>query len=183
MKRVECHVIAGLGGLLFARGTKALDKLFDEISPIWDATHWWHRSWDKCAEGIIARQKRFRDKPTVILVGHSYGALRCQQIASRLRQNGITVDYIAGIDPTALPANVPTMNIPKNVRFVDEFWATSGWPALRRWFTPDGSRGGRFVVRGSWTTYRRKTVKGGHVACASNPITVRRIVEKVKELV
>lgn len=184
MKRVEAHVIAGLGGHLFARGTKALDKLFDEMSEYWDATHWLHQSWERVAEGIIKRQKRFNDKPTVILIGHSYGALRCQQIAARLNAHNITVHYIGCIDATALPIGHAPMRVSGNVKDVDEFWATSGWPKFARWRDPEGGRGGMYVYPKNWAgTKKIWTVKGGHIPCASNPITVNQIVKKVKALV
>lgn len=180
--RYEIHVIAGLGGWLFAWGTKALDKLFDDLSPYWDATHWYHGSWEKCAQGIIDRQKRFNDAPVVCLIGHSYGALRCQQIASRLNQHGIEVAYIGGIDPTALPRNHPPMVIPSNVKDVDEFHATSGWPAWARHRDPQGGRGGMYVYRPD-ATPAIYTIPGGHIACASAPKTRRIILGKVKALV
>ncbi len=182
-KRIESHVIAGLGGPFVAWGTKALDKLFDDLSPIWDATHWYHRSWGKCADGIIERQKRYGDKPIVILVGHSYGALRCQQIATRLRYHQIQVDYIAGIDPTALRYKHPKMVIPNNVVLVDEFHASRGWPKFARRRDPKGGKGGMYVFPDTWKGKRKVTpVRGGHIACASNPITRNKIMNQVKAI-
>lgn len=184
MKRVECHVIAGLGGWFFSGGTRNLDKLFDKLSDVWDSTHWWHRSWEQCADGIIARRNRYKDHPVVILIGHSYGALRCQKIASRLAAHGITVHYIAGIDPTALPWNHPPMRIPSNVKEVDEFHATSGWPKWARRRDPSGLRGGKYIYPPRWPGHKLvRIIPGGHVACASNLRVVNAILAKVKALV
>lgn len=182
--RIECHVFAGLGGPLFARGTKALDKFMDDLSPVWDANHWWHGQWERACDGILARAGTHGDKPKVLLIGHSYGALRCIQIARRLKSNGLDVEYIAGIDPTALPIGEPPMTVPDNVRFVDEFHATSGWPHGARRRDPSGGRGGKYVYPASrpkdtYTVYR---IPGGHIPCASDPETVRVVVNAVRAL-
>jgi pimeloyl-ACP methyl ester carboxylesterase len=184
MARIEMHLFAGLGGRFFDRGTRALDAMADRLSPVWDANHWQQRQWQKASDGIIARQKAYGDKPVVILIGHSYGALRCQQIATRLRDRGIAVAYVAGIDATALAPGHPPMKIPDNVALIDEFWASSGFPAIARWRDPKGSKGGMYVVRPEMKD-RHKVIKvpGGHIPCASDPITVTRIMEKVRGLV
>ena len=184
-KRIEIHVIAGLGGFFTARGTKALDQIFDDISPVWDATHWYHGSWEKCSNGIIHRVKRYKDKPIIILVGHSYGALRNQQIAVKLKEEGIGVAYIAGIDPTALPFRHPPMRIPTNVEYVDEFWSTRGlfnMPLRVRKRKPDGSRGGKYTYS-SRTAHKTQEVRGGHIPCASADQTRKTILNKVLELI
>lgn len=176
--RYEVHVFAGLGGMFFWHGTKALDKIFDDISPVWDATHWRHRSWKKCLKGILQRRVKFKDDPAIILVGHSYGALRCQQIAKELEKQDIPVRYIGGIDPTA----GHEMRIPHNVEYVDEFHATRGWPAFARWRGRKGAKGGMYIYPPS-VPNTVHTVLGGHVACASDPFTRSTIVEQVKEIV
>lgn len=182
--RVECHVFAGLGGPLFARGTKALDHLMDELSPVWDANHWYHQQWERACDGIISRAKARGDKPKVILIGHSYGALRNIQIARRLKSVGLDVEYIAGIDPTALPLGEPPMSVPDNVRFIDEFHATSGWPAGARRRDPSGGAGGMYVYPASRDkdSYSVHIVPGGHIPCASDPKVVSTIVAAVKAL-
>ena len=185
MNRVELHVIAGLGGWFTGRGTRWLDQVFDDLSVIWDATWWTHQSYKKIAAGIIARQKRYKDNPTVILVGHSYGALRCKQIAVMLKAAGIEVDYIAGIDATCLPRNEPKMVIPTSVEYVDEFWSSLGWfncPLRARRYTPDGSKGGKYVYpRG--VSHKIYKINAGHIQTASAPRTRNIIVQKVMSLV
>lgn len=186
MRRKEVHVIAGLGGFFTSRGTRALDAMFDDISLEWDATHWYHGSWKKVAEGIIARVTKFKDEPVVCLIGHSYGALRCQQIAELLNKEGIRVDYIAGIDPTALPYKHPPMLIPNNVVYVNEFWSTTGlfnFPRIRRKYSPDGSRGGKYQYPVGWKGKVEKyIIPGGHIPCASDPKTRNIVMTHVERL-
>lgn len=183
-KRFEVHGFAGLGGIFFDRGTRALDRLFDDLSPVWDCNHWQHRQWTKVARDIAARQKFHQDDPVVILFGHSFGALRCLQISVVLQYYGIEVAYIGCIDATALPMGAPLMVVPDNVTKVDEFWATSGIPYSARRRKADGSAGGRYVFKPDWKGQHTLTpVPGGHIPCASAEITRRTIVASVKEII
>jgi pimeloyl-ACP methyl ester carboxylesterase len=182
--RIEAHAIAGLGGWLFDRGTRALDKLLDEMSPVWDCTHWQEGQWEKAYDAILARAKTHKDKPKIILIGHSYGCLRAIQIARRLREINMRVAYIAAIDPTAITRKEPPMTIPNNVDWVDEFWASSGFPAAARNREPDGSAGGRYVVPAGMEkrhTLAKYPVR--HIPLASHPPVVSAIVGRVREIV
>lgn len=191
MQRAEVHVVAGLAGFLpfISYGTRALDKLFDEISPIWDATHWLHSSWEKVAEGIIARARRYKDKPKVILVGHSYGAWRIIQIALRLQSYNIRVDLLVGIDPTCLPKRekgqrVHPMVLPKNVDRCIEIWATvSGPPKSCRRRAPDGSKGGMYVIPQELEHRHELTkVAAAHIPVAAHTGVVSKIVMEVEKV-
>ena len=183
--RIECHVIAGLGGPFFAAGTKRLDALMDALSPEWDATHWWHRQWEQVFDGILKRARTHKDKPVIILIGHSYGCLRAIQISRRLKTHGIGVDYIAAIDPTALPMGEPKMTVPSNVTYVDEFWSDKwflNFPYAARWRDPSGAAGGKYVYVNNDPLHTVQIIDKGHVATASDPDVIRTIVNHVKEI-
>lgn len=188
-RRVECHVFAGLGGPFTAGGTKAIEKLLDALpSDRLDAVHHYHREWTETSDGIIARQRRLGDNPIVILIGHSYGAWKCQQIAQRLMQHPIMVAYIAGIDPTALPVDADPMKITPNVLDVDEFWSTRGLfnaPLWKRKCNPDGSRGGKYIYPQRRPPERRVHVLEGtgHIPTARHETTLAVISAKVRGLV
>ena len=183
-RRVECFAISGLGWIFTAAGVKALDRLHDAISPVWDCTFSYHTGWEAIADGIIARQERFRDEPVVCLIGHSYGALRCQQIASRLHSHGIKTDYVAGIDPTALPPGHPPMVIPRSVLEVDEFHSMKwffNFPYAARKRDPEGFAGGMYLYSPE-VDHTVHKINTGHIATARDPLTVETIVNRVKEL-
>ncbi|MEM9331666.1 MAG: hypothetical protein AAGA53_10090 [Pseudomonadota bacterium] len=183
MYRVECHIFAGLGGPLTSRGTRLLEDMIDQLPLEVDAHHHKHSSYERVTEGIIARAKRFGPAMT-LLIGHSYGALRCQQISVAMAKQNLPVDYVAGIDPTALPLNHLPMEIPDNVLLVDEFHATRGIPARVRKRIPNGERGGKFVVPGNKPDRHIVVeVPGPHIASASDPITQTRIILMVQNLI
>ncbi len=156
--------------------------MIDELPLVVDAHHHRHGDWQKVFDGVLARARRF-DAAMTILIGHSYGALRCEQIATKMQKNNLPVAYIAGIDPTALPRGHSPMTIPGNVEIIDEFHATRGIPANTRRRDPSGRKGGKYLV----DTNRSKShnlieVPGPHISCASDKITQDRIVGKVVEL-
>lgn len=187
MKRVESHIFAGLGGWFTSAGTRAIQSLLDDLPSPAKTEHHYHREWEATADRIIANIKHHGDKPIVILGGHSYGAWKAQQIAKRLAALRIRVDYLYGIDPTALPSGAEPMVVTDNVAFIDEFWSTSGWfnaPLWKRRLKPDGSQGGRYVYPPHWGEDRRHitVVPGGHIPCASADVTRRTIVNHVRGL-
>ncbi len=179
--RTEIHIFSGLGGWFFSRGTRTLEYMIDELPHEADAQHHGHRRWEKVSDGIIARAKKWGNPDLVILIGHSYGALRCQQILARLTTAKIRVDYTAGIDPTALPWRHPPMYINNNVDHVDEFHAGRGWPARARRRDPSGKRGGKYTYN-SGVGHKIYDVGGGHVASARHIVTRKVIMDKVKGL-
>lgn len=184
-QRVECHVFAGLGGFFTSGGTKAIEKLIDDLPHEAEAHHHYHREWSATAAAIIARQRKYQDSPIVILIGHSYGAWKCQQIALRLKTFVITVHYVAGIDPTALPLGADPMRIPTNVLEVDEFWSTRGLfnaPLSVRKRHPDGSRGGKYVYPTGIRPRVFELPGTGHIPAARHPTTVNTIVARVRKL-
>ena len=177
---IQCHVFAGLGGPVTAKGTRALDRLMDNLSPEWDASHWYHGQWKTALAQILAN-----GGSRIILIGHSYGALRCQRIAEELNKHGVDVAYIAGIDPTALTAAQDPMFIPSNVVKVDEFWSTRGlfnMPRINRWRYPDGKRGGMYRY-GRGVIHKVHKIRAGHIGTASHKTTRKIILQSVKEAI
>ncbi len=179
--RTEIHIFSGLGGWWFSGGTRTLEFMIDSLPFEADAQHHRHQAWEKVADGIITRARKWGPPDVCILTGHSYGALRCQQIATRLAWHKIPVHYLAGIDPTALPRNHPPMLISRNVLHVDEFYAGRGWPARARKRDPSGAKGGKYIYPFG-IDYIQYFVGGGHVACAKHPTTQKVILNYVRKL-
>lgn len=180
--RVECHLFSGLFGVGAKKGTKTLEKLIDDLPHEYDARHHRHGRWEWVRDGIISRNNQL-GPATIILIGHSYGARRCQQIAAALNKSNIDVQYIAGIDPTALTLMQKPMKITKNVKSVDEFHATSGVCHRARKRDPSGGQGGKYIIPNSLKPKHKViTVPGGHKKCASAKITRKRIVKQVRKI-
>ena len=180
--RAECFLFSGLAAAGSRRGTRALEKLIDELPLEVDAKHQTHRKWTNVLDGILARHIRF-GPALVLLIGHSYGALRCQQIAGNLNERGITVSYIAGIDPTALPRRHTPMKITPNVELVDEFHAVSGPPAARRKSDPSGKGGGRFIIpEVMHDRHYLEEVPYPHIRSARSEEVRERILSKISEI-
>jgi hypothetical protein len=176
--RTEAFGIGGLGGHFTLKGIKTIEEIIDHIGPEIDMHSRLHGTWEKIADDIIARAKKYGKPDLVVLVGHSWGCKRIPEIARRLASYDINVDYAAGIDPTRLLKG--EMSIPKNVLDVDEFWATSGVVERGR---KSGAPGCMFVFDEGWDgTYTRTIVQGGHIQCAKSPITQNRIKQKVEAL-
>ncbi len=137
---------------------------------------------EKCANGIIHRILKHNDNPIIALVGHSYGGLRNKQIAKRIDdKTGRHVHYIAGIDPTA----GHIMEIPRNVGYVDEFWATGGvvnFPRFARWRSGyNGTAGGMYLYPYG-TKHKIHEIKTGHVPIAKHKNVVETTLNKIKEI-
>jgi pimeloyl-ACP methyl ester carboxylesterase len=118
MSRVgDVFLLRGFGDV-FSRGLDQMAATLNHQGIDAEVTN--HNSWRAVALGIIERQRLGR-KP-VVLVGHSLGANAVIQIAELLKEEHITVQYMAifaatGPDP-----------VPSNVRRVDNFYfATKGW--------------------------------------------------------
>lgn len=193
----EIHIGAGLGGAFpfISYGTRGLDELVDAMSPDWDAHHHLQKDFEEEAYESIMESLRGPHPPKIVLIGHSMGVFRAIKVAWRLQSVGVPVDYLAAIDPTALTPSLkkelPTgdLQVPKNVKEVDEFW--SGWgpinmPWYARAFAPDGSWGGKLVYTKEWLKrhHRRiRKVDAGHVPIASHRTTKREIISSVKGVV
>ena len=179
--RIECHVFGGLGWPFTSRGVKELDNLIDKMDPIWDASVWPHSRYKSVLSGILSKWQGKTKKPVIALVGHSYGALRCIQIADALAEEGFKVHYIGGIDPTALWPWMKKMHVPPNVVTVDEFWASSGFPANARRRSPSGKRGGMYI-KNSVSKHKIFKYKSAHIPLASNKKVHERIVKMIGEV-
>lgn len=185
--RIECHISSGLGGWFVSGGTKALAKLLNKLPQEVNAKEWNHGDYKKVAQGILDRAKKFGKPYKVILGGHSYGCVFVAEIANTLSKNGILVDYAFCIDPTAGHFEAARMKLDKNVLKVDEFWATSGFPAIARKLTNNGvlRRQGvmSFVDGYDMDRHELFTVPGPHIPCASNPIVQKQVIKVVGNLV
>ena len=182
--RYEVHGFAGLGYPFTRGGIWALDKLIDELPDKAESTPHPHGAWDEVADGIVARSKAFGEKPVVCLFGHSWGCLTMLYLARRLQSNGIGVEYLAAIDPTALVTGSPPMLVPTNVRHVDEFWSTKGFLNFPKWARrdPSGKAGGKYVYPKDMS-HEIFEVPAGHIATASHKITVERIIDRIARII
>jgi len=166
-------IFSGLGSSIIIglqRGTRTLEKLIDKLGEP-GAEHYIHYEWPKVVDEII-KQKPDR----VALLGHSQGVLAIANVAQRLRLAGIKVHYIGAIDPTA--ADFPTFG--SNVYFLEEFHASSGWPAMTRRWTR-GRNGACRKDAGFNGIHRLHYVRASHVGCASDKDVHATIIASVKE--
>lgn len=183
MKRIPI-VIHGLAGVFpfISYGTKGIDKLIDALPPSQDSRDFLQSDWQS-AWRYIQDCKRKHGAIEVILIGHSMGCYRAIQIAEKCRAARIDVAYIAAIDPTAINRlfGMKPMIVPQGVAYVDEFWASSGFPKAARDGDPTGRRGGRYIYS---EDQDRKVfnVLAGHIPSASHPTVVSHIVTRVKGL-
>jgi hypothetical protein len=139
--------------------------------------HWYWWNWKNCVKKIV------KAKPDIaILGGHSYGCVFAGRVANEIKKYGIKVAYLYAIDPTAgYPRQFNLMTLDNNVEKVDEFWASWGFPAGARAAGYGGQMG--FVPNYKHSeNYRLFQVGGGHIASASNPITVNRVISQIKEI-
>jgi len=173
----EVHLFSGLGSSIirpFQKGTRTLERMIDGLPSDVDAEHHIWSSWKSVADRLIKAKHDGRLDGPIILVGHSNGVLACCKIAEKLSRNGIKVAYIGAIDPTA--ARFPTVD--HNVARVDEFWATSGYPKLKRWMT--GNRRAACQFEPGWSgSHRLKTLKATHVGLGSHPEVTRNIYASI----
>lgn len=166
-------LFSGLGSSIIPglqRGTRTLEKLLDRLGYA-DAQHFVWNEWKSVADNLI------KEKPDrVALIGHSNGTLAIAEVARRLRLAGIKVHYVGAIDPTA--ADFPTFG--SNVYFLEEFHASSGWPALTRWMT-NNRNGACHKDNGFNGIHRLHYVKGSHVGVASDSEVHSTIIASVKD--
>ena len=171
------YVVHGLGGILpfISRGTRKLDEIIDALPPEAETRErsldFIQSRWKEIIDDIIEQ-----DAKEIILIGHSLGCERVIRVADWCRVNGVRVLYIAAIDPTA----GYTMKVPENVRFVDEFWASSGWPHMARnsrWI-----KGGKYEYPHG-TKHRIFEVDSAHIPLPGHQTVVDRVVLQVGNLV
>jgi len=169
---MQIHLFSGLGSSLIPslqRGTRTLESMIDKLGAA-DAKHHIWNDWQKVAMAI---------KPgagPVMLIGHSNGVLACAAIAKALQARRIQVAYVAAIDPTA--ARFPPFG--GNVQLVQEFWASSGFPALVRRIPLFGQGKCLFDerFRGVRELYQ---IRGSHVGVASDHHVQSTIFRAVKK--
>lgn len=173
----EVHIFSGLGSSIFRpfqKGTRTLERMIDNLPSDVDAKHHIWSSWKSVADRLIKAKRDGTLNGPIILAGHSNGVLACCKIAEALSRNGIKVAYIGAIDPTA--AAFP--KIGKNVARVEEFWATSGYPKLKRLMT--GNRRAACQFEPGWTgRHTLKTLKATHVGLGSHPEVTRDIYASI----
>lgn len=184
MKRVTI-VIHGLMGIvpLISKGTRDIDKLIDALAGP-DSRDYIQSAWKSAWQYI--QDEKAKGPIEVILIGHSMGCYRAIQIAEKCRTAGIKVTYIGAIDPTAINRmfGMKPMVVPENVIEVDEFWASSGVPAMNRKMDKSGGKGGCYRYHSTWSgKLFQKEYRSGHIALASDDRVVNRIVSRVGELI
>jgi hypothetical protein len=190
-RRVEAHCIAGLAGIVpfISAGTRNMETAIEKLLPGVEATHWLQVRWKGARDAILKRAKAAGDKPIVVLVGHSKGAQKIIFIARDLQKHGISVHYLAGVDPTALLPGEEVMAPPESVGLVHEFWSTRGfpmnWPLLNRKVFPGGRGGGKYVVPRHWSPDRHKIfeIDAGHVPIMSHAKTRKIILDTIDGVV
>lgn len=166
-------IFSGLGSSIIPglqRGTRTLEKLIDKLGEP-GAEHYIHYEWPEVADKII------KERPDrVALLGHSQGVLAIAHVAQRLRLAGIKVHYIGALDPTA--ADFPMFG--SNVYFLEEFHASSGWPAITRRLTR-GRNGACRKDAGFNGIHRLHYVRASHVGLASDSEVHKQVIASVKE--
>lgn len=176
---MQIHIFSGLGSSIFPslrKGTSEIEALVDRIAGL-DADHHIWNDWKDAYDAIIISKRKGRPVGKIALVGHSNGVLACAKLAEALSRAGVIVDYVGAIDPTA--AGFPKFD--HNTLWVDEFWASTGWPAIIRVLTNDRNGACRFVD--GWRgTHKKFASTSSHVALASKPAVHKRIVDKIEEL-
>lgn len=169
---MQIHLFSGLGSSLIPslqRGTRTLESMIDKLGHA-DAQHHVWNDWLKVGMSIS------KDGGPVILVGHSNGLIACAGIAKMLQARGITVAYVAAIDPTA--ARFPPFG--GNVQLVQEFWASSGFPALARRIPLFGQ--GKCLFNGAFHgVHELYHIRGSHVGVASDHHVQSTILAAVKQ--
>lgn len=168
---MQIHLFSGLGSSLIPslhRGTRTLEGMIDKLG-VADAQHHIWNDWQKVAMAIKP------DAGPVILAGHSNGVLACAAIAKALQARRIQVAYVGAIDPTA--ASFPAFG--GNTLRVQEFWASSGFPALARRIPLFGQGKCLFddTFRGVRELYH---IRGSHVGVASDHHVQSTILAAVK---
>lgn len=185
----EIAVFSGLGDGLFDAGTRAIDKMIDDIKPtLSEADHLRYWQWLSWTNGVISRAARY-GRPTIILIGMSMGAKSVIDSAARLRDYGFEVELAVGIDPTA----GYRMQVPKNVVRTVEFWSKpTSWfgelfnaPYRARQNAPNGSRGGKYVYLKDWPGMARPpiNIRGSHLHVPLDKVTQAVIKEEVSSII
>lgn len=159
-----------LDGSMYAIARKLQPFARTEVFP-------WFK-WKEARDRMIAAARKGE---LVAGVGHSYGCLELHKISIDLMKLNLPIEYIAGIDPTATPPGYGPMPIDANVNYVDEFWASFGWPAIARLRSPSGQAGGKFIYPYG-TRHKVRKYRSGHIALAGKKEVQDLIVEKVKEI-
>lgn len=179
MPKPHVYVFSGLMSSIisgFRKGTKEIASDIRHTHPEMVVKHYIWNEWDNVFEEILQRALSHGNSD-VYLIGHINGVLACANIAEEMRKMNMPVKYIGAIDPTS--ANFPKLG--SNVSFVDEFWAKTGWPAVKRKISgnTDGACTFRQDFKGKHTLIKVPTT---HVGASSSNRTQKRIIGSVREL-
>jgi hypothetical protein len=170
-------MIGGLPGVILDGSMHAIAKRLNALDGVESEVFPWFR-WKEARRRCVDAHKAGK---TIAGGGHSYGCLEWHKISIDLAKLNIPIAYIGSIDPTASPVGYGAMPIAGNVEFVDEFWASLGWPAFARLRSGSGARGGMHVYPYG-TKHKIHKFMSGHIALASKEAVQARIVEKAREL-
>ena len=179
MAKSHVYVFSGLMSSIvpgFSKGTKEIAAQIKYEHPTLEVSHHIWNEWKNISDEIIKRSMK-SGRHDVYIIGHSNGVLACANIAEDLRKMDIDVKYIGAIDPTA--ASFP--EIGSNVTKVDEFWARTGWPAVKRRLTRNKRGACVFskAFKGIKTLIKVPTT---HVGASSSDRTVKQILTSIQEL-
>lgn len=187
MKRIYAPTIGGLPGIIFDSGVRDLSDDIDRldgglsgrIAAIGDRVvsevYPWFM-WKLARNRAIALAEA-GELDRLCVAGHSFGCLKALQLVADVAKHGIEVAYVGAIDPTA----GYRMEVGSNVDFVDEFWASSGFPAMARAADPSGRGGGKYLYPNE-TPHEIHEYRSGHIALGSNSDVHDIIVSRIAEL-
>lgn len=161
----------------FRKGTNEITNILRKEYPQDQVfTMIWNK-WEDAANNIYQKCIKEDCKNKVILIGHSNGVKACALIADYLNVKGIDVDYVGAIDPTA--AKFPSFL--DNVKIVDEFYASSGYPALMRKIT-NNKRGACHFSDNWHGLHHILRYRSTHVGIASKSDVHQGILNSIKKL-
>lgn len=178
MKRI--YIFSGLLSSVvpsFREGTNEIAEILRKEYPQDQVVTMIWNKWEDVADKIYQQYAKEGYKDKVILIGHSNGVKACALIVDYLSVMGIDVDYVGAIDPTA--AKFPRFL--DNVKVVDEFYASSGYPALMRKMTNNKRGACRFsnVWHG---LHRILRYRATHIGVSSEPDVHQEILNSIKKL-
>ena len=175
MKQFLFPVIGGLPGVILDGGMRTLSEKIEAAMPDVSAPVFPWFKWKTARAQMIAAARESR---LIGGGGHSYGCMELGKISIDMEKLGLHIPYIAGIDPTATPVGYGPIIIDKNVDYVDEFWASFGWPAMARLRSSSGKAGGKFTYPYGTENHVRRYASG-HIALGSNSKVHNIIVGQV----
>lgn len=178
MKRI--YIFSGLLSSIlpgFRKGTNEIKSKLKKEHPQDQVTTMVWNKWGSAADMIYKQYAKEGYKDKVILIGHSNGVKACSLVAHYLDVMNIEVDYVGAIDPTASPFPA----FPDSTKKVDEFFASSGYPAFIRRVTQNKLGVCTFSedYKGEHNTF---DYHSGHVDLASSSKVHKQIIKSIKKL-